>query len=192
MKHTLLILVLWTMTCGLVLVSNQYTLRQEANDPQLQIVRDMRNSLNRGVDPSIYQSAELIDVRSSLSPFVMVFDSSGTVLATNGALDGKTLSVPQGVIEYVTSKNAGGVVGGAEHRVTLEPASGVRLAAVLKVVPLNAPGAQHLIVLSARNLMEVEARIQAIKVFCAIVWLLGVGFFGFSLFVSHKARRRLA
>ncbi|MCW1930198.1 MAG: hypothetical protein KIH62_002670 [Candidatus Kerfeldbacteria bacterium] len=183
---------MWTLTCGLVFGATYYSLRQGANDPQLQMVRDMRNSLNNGaLAESFQQNVNPVDIKNSLSPFYMIFSEDHTVLASSGRLNNETLQVPSGVLEYVVN-SAPSMVGGAEYRVTLEPQKGVRLAAVFKVAPLNTPGAQHHIVMAARNLIEVDSRIQYIQWVCAGVWLAGLlAIAGYSA-LSQRPEKRTA
>ena len=175
MKKTVLIFALWTMICGLVYVLNQDHLRQSANDPQTQVVRDMSDRLSaQTTQPTDYDTATKMSIANSLSPFVMVFDSGGTVLASSGQLNGQPLSVPLGVLDYVATKSSDGLPGGAEYAVTLQPQKGVRLAAVFKVVPLNVPGAQYVTVMAARSLREVELRELITATMVGVVWMLGM------------------
>jgi hypothetical protein len=106
-------------------------LRQGANEPQTQMVRDMRDALNAGTkQPIEYATTPSVDIKNSLEPFVMVFDSEGETIASSGQLNDGALRVPEGVLDYVANKSSDGVTGGAEHTVTLQPEPGVRLAAV--------------------------------------------------------------
>lgn len=174
MKKLLFLSLMWTLVCGFVFAVAQYTLRQGANDPQIQLARDLRNSLHDGASAeSFQQNVNPVDIKNSLSPFTMIFSEDHTVIASTGRLDNQTLQVPTGVLEYtLNKKDSTGT--GAEHLVTLQPEKGVRLAAVFKVVELTTPGAKPLIVMSARNLSLVESRINHIQWFSAGVWLVGL------------------
>jgi hypothetical protein len=159
--------VVLTLLCGLVYAVGQQNLRQGANDPQIELVRNMELALRAGtVVPADYASDQLVDIRYSLSPFVMIFDQESQLLVSTGQLDGESLSVPDGVLDYMNDH-------WEEHTITLQPTPKVRLAAVFKTVPLNKPGLQTVTVMSARSLQVVEEREQQVLLFAAGVW--GVG-----------------
>jgi hypothetical protein len=150
-------------------------LRQGANEPQTQMVRDMRDALNAGTkQPIEYATTPSVDIKNSLEPFVMVFDSEGETIASSGQLNDGALRVPEGVLDYVANKSSDGVTGGAEHTVTLQPEPGVRLAAVFKVVPLNLPGAQYYIVMAARSLHDVENYERMVLMMAGALWSVGM------------------
>ena len=89
MKNVVLWLIgciLVTLFCGLVYVSVQQTLRLGANDPQIQIATDVRNSLESG-DSINNLSYSVIDAGKSLSPFVIIYDNSGRLISKIQAAD---------------------------------------------------------------------------------------------------------
>src|SRR4249919_220504 len=114
--------VLATALCGLVYVAVQQDLRTGANDPQQQIVEDAAARLDAGAAPTAIVGPGTVDIARSLAPFVVVYDGSGAVLATDGMLDGVAPRVPHGVLE---SARASG-----RDAVTWQPRSGVRVATV--------------------------------------------------------------
>lgn len=125
----------------------QQMLRQGANDPQIQMAEDAAARLGREPAAGGTQ-AELpvVDVASSLAPYLIVFDAQGHPVAGSARLHGALPAVPAGVLE------AAGRSG--ENRVTWQPEPGVRSAAV--IVPIA--GAVGGYVLAGRSLREVEQR----------------------------------
>ncbi len=131
---------------GMLYLIPQQILRQDANDPQIQQAEDAAAALAKGADPKTVVPQAVIDIAQSMAPFRMVLDESGRPLAWSGELHGTPPKLPAGVIDYV--KHNG------EDRITWEPETGIRLAAVIVKVEGENPG----IVLSARSLREVEVR----------------------------------
>lgn len=144
---------------GLVYVSTQQVLRLSANDPQIQIAQDVVNSLNGGADPR-QLSPNQLDIKTSFSPFVIIYDKNGKVVASSGQLNKKTLVPPKGVFE--SAKKYG------ENKFSWAPAKDVRQAAVIVKYDKG-------FVLVARSLKETEKRTAVILRFAAIAWLLGIG-----------------
>jgi hypothetical protein len=129
--------------CGLIYLVPQQVLRQLANDPQIQLAQDAAAALARGEPASSLVPATTIEISQSLAPFVMIFDDAGQVLAGSARLHGQTPSLPPGLLDFVKAHG--------EDRVSWQPESGVRVAAVI----VRAPSGY---VLAGRSLREVEAR----------------------------------
>jgi hypothetical protein len=149
-----------TAFCAFVYLSTQQSLRQGANDPQIQIANDAADALAAGAGVETILPANTIEISRSLSPFVVVFDDSGIVLATSGLLHGQSPAIPTGVLDY-TRQNG-------EDRVTWQPEDGVRVAAVVVRVDGSQPG----FVLAGRSLREVEIRENQMQTFAAGTWIL--------------------
>ncbi len=148
-----------TFSCGLVYAGEQQALRSSANSPQLQMSEDAASALNAGALPSSLVGGGMVDVATSLSPFLVIFDASGAVLATDGVLDGHDPIPPAGVLD-----------GARQHppdTVTWQPRSGVRIAQVS--VPWTGGT-----VLAGRSLREVERRIDQLLLLVAAAWLAGL------------------
>lgn len=131
---------------GLVYVSVQQSLRRGADDPQLQMAGDLAAQLNGGAPPAPLLGAAKVDLATSLSPYVIVFDGAGAPVASTGVLDGKVPVPPAGVLTAART-----------HRteLTWQPRSDVRSAIV--VMPFHsAAGAGTVLV--GRSLGEVEKR----------------------------------
>ena len=128
---------------GLVYASVQHIQRSDANDPQVQLAEDAAVALDAGAQPAGVVGQDRVDVGVSLAPFVVVYDTAGSVLATSGRLDGHDPVPPAGVLESAVSTG--------RDIVTWQPRGGVRIATV--VVPWHG-GA----VLAGRSLRLVEQR----------------------------------
>ena len=148
--------VLATLCCGLVYATDQQNLRSGANDPQIQMVNDAASALDAGAAPSTLVTVSRIDVARSLAPFLVIFDSSGKVLATDGELDDHDPIPPAGVLTSA-AKNPPDIV-------TWQPGNGVRIAAV--VVPW-----QSGTVLAGRSLAQVEVREKNALLIAIAAWL---------------------
>jgi len=144
------------LSFGLAVIPQQ-VLRLGANDPQVEITGNLKASLQQGADPSSLVAKEPVDIRESLSSFVMVFDEQGRQLASSAQLNGASPIPPAGVFDYVRKHGEG--------RVTWQPQSGVRIATVMRHV---APGG---FILAGRNMREVEAREQLATTQAGLVWL---------------------
>lgn len=168
----------------------QQVLRQDLNDPQIEIATDLATALNRyGVKDGLLQGAlpsfglgGRVDVQQSLSPFVIVYNDAGQPLGWNGTLDGKPPVPPAGVFNYARTQG--------EDRISWQPlsaAGAVRIAAVIERVHGTQPG----FVLAGRNMREVEAREELISKMAGLAWigmlgLILVGTLAFGWFTRPK------
>jgi hypothetical protein len=132
---------------GLVYLSMQQLLRQSANDPQVQLSEDIASSLSSGKSAEELISPKPVEISTSLSPFVMVFDESGKVIFSNALLDGQIPQYPAGVFDYVRQQG--------QDRVTWQPRPGVRQATVVN--RFISPGRSGYVVVG-RSLRESEDR----------------------------------
>ena len=150
-----------TLVCGLTYIVVQQDLRQGANDPQIQMAEDTAAALAAGTPVTSLVPSERVDIAASLSPFVIVYDRQGHVTASSALLDGHTPGLPAGVLTAARSSG--------EDKVTWEPGSGVRIAAV--VVPVSIGGS----VLAGRSLREVEIRESDLLGTTVLAWLFTLG-----------------
>jgi hypothetical protein len=150
-----------TLLSGLVYTLVQQALRQTANDPQIQMAEDTAAQLDAGSAATSLVPRARVDIAASLAPFLIVYDSTGGVIASSATLDGTTPVVPAGVR---ASARANG-----EDTITWEPRSGVRIATV--VVPVRTGGS----VLAGRSLREVELRESDLLGATALAWLFILG-----------------
>ncbi|MBV8083417.1 MAG: hypothetical protein JO247_01245 [Chloroflexi bacterium] len=149
-----------TILAGTAYAGVQQDLRQSANDPQIQIAEDAATALATGVQPESVTPTQHIDLGRGLTPFVMVFDANGRVLASSGSLNGATPVLPPGVLQRAAEHG--------QNRLTWQPQPGVREAAVIQSVT-GAPQARY--VLAARSLREVESRETNAQELFGLGWL---------------------
>lgn len=131
--------------CGLVYLATQQTYRANANDPQIQMAEDAASALSNGTAPETLVPTAKIDIATSLSPFLMIFDETGKVVASSATLHGQNPSIPAGILDYVKQNG--------EDRFTWQPENGIRIAAVVTK-------SDHNFVLAGRSLRETEKRID--------------------------------
>ena len=129
--------------CGLVYLTVQQSLRMGANDPQIQTAEDAASQLNVGAGMESVVPASKVEISNSLSPFLMVFDDSGNVLASSAIMHGSIPAYPAGVLNYTRQKG--------QDRVTWQPEAGVRMATVVVSYKTG-------YVMAGRSLREVEMR----------------------------------
>ena len=157
---------------GNVLLQHQ-VLREQGNDPQVQMAEDAAATLARGSDPkSLFAAAAPVEIERSLAPWLVVYDAAGVPLASTGALHGAAPKMPGDLLQVALA--SGGL------RRTWQPQPGVRQALV--IVPLRQGSAGF--VVAGRSLREVEARKLAVLHLALIGWgigLLGLGLLAFLL-----------
>jgi len=149
--------------------SVQQSFRQGANDPQIQMARDIALSLEGGTPITSLSLPAHIDIAKSLAPFVIIYDENGKSLLSTAELAGETPAPPKGVFEY--SKNHG------EDRITWQPRDDVRSAMVIKYAGETSKN----FVLVGRSLDEVEKREGQLVSHLLFGWVVGLivilGFF---------------
>jgi hypothetical protein len=149
-----LIGLLVTLMIGFGYVGAQQVLRLSANDPQIQMTHDLQNISQENYK---YIFSNKIDINQSLTPFVIIYDSEGKLIASQAILDGHSPVVPQGVFKYVTNHG--------EDRFTWQPRGGVKIAAVMtKYSPSG-------YILIGRSLKEVEKRIDQLFFITGLAWV---------------------
>jgi hypothetical protein len=146
-----------TFAAGVAYGLDQQNLRAGANDPQIQLAEDAASRLDAGAAVATVVPPTLtpVDVARSLAPFVIVYNESDAPLASTGTLDGAVPVPPQGV--SASARNV-------EDRVTWEPRSDVRIAAVVVAYRGGT-------VLAGRSLRVVEQREDDALATTAVLWL---------------------
>ncbi len=129
---------------GAMYILAQQSLRQGANDPQVQLAYDLARDAAAGNQPIFDQKK--VDLAQSLAPFVIVLDDKLRVISSNALLDGKTPIPPKGVFDFAKNN--------PDDRVTYQPRPGIRSALVVKYFD----GKQKGYVAVGRSLTEVEKR----------------------------------
>ncbi len=148
-------LAILTIIFGTIYVVAQQSLRQGANDPQVQLAQDVANQLNEGTFPFPVSNGH-VDIAVSLAPFIVVYDKTGKPIQGTGYLEGQLPTIPKGVLDHANS-NYG-------NRVTWQPQPGVRIATVTVA-------AKDYYVMSGRNLREVEKREDQALQLSVLGWL---------------------
>jgi len=159
LRHWLPLAVVVVLLCGLVYLTVQQSLRMGANDPQIQMAEDAAASLAAGGTPVSILPTSQLDISSSLAPFLVVYSDTGEPLASSGLLNGTAPLLPAGIFDYTRQKG--------EDRVSWQPESGVRVAAVVVAYGGSQPG----FVLAGRSLREVEIREGQIEQISGIAML---------------------
>ncbi len=136
----------------------QQTYRAYANDPQIEATVAIADLINKGAPVEAIVGQSSVDIKTSLSLFVIIYDKDGKVSAGSGKLGESVPTPPSGVFTYLKNK--------PENRFTWQPEKGVRLAAVMKKLD-NEAG----YVLVARNMKEVDARIQNAMRLAGFSWV---------------------
>lgn len=161
-----------TLMCVMVYGITQQSHRLDAYNPQIQIAEDAAVDITRGIVPQAVLPKQNVDVAVSLSPFMIVYDDKGQILAASAVLDGQVPEIPKGVLDQAREKNV--------DRVTWEPKSGVRLATVVVRYVGDTPG----FVLVGRSLREVEKTNATLFIEVVVGWAVSMvaTFFAYSLF----------
>jgi hypothetical protein len=162
-KKWLIVALVTSAFCCLVYAAVQQSLRQGANDPQIQMAEDIASQMENGGTTASVMSANPVNLGHSLATFVILFNNQGTQIASSAQLHGQNPQLPGGVLDYVRQHG--------EDRLTWQPEPGVRIAAVVTGFSGANPG----FVLVGRSLREVERRIDQITLFCGVTWLLTLG-----------------
>ena len=153
--------VITTLICGLVYIVAQQDLRQGANDPQIQIAQDVAAKLSAGATVDSMVSKEVVDISKSLSPFITVTDEKGQTVASTAVLHGVVPKLPAGVFDYVKTHG--------EDRITWQPETGVRQAAV--ITSYEGVGGKGFVAVG-RSLTEVEKRESQVWQEVLVVWII--------------------
>ncbi len=151
--------VAFTGLTGLVYLVAQQNLRLGANEPQIQLAEDAATRLAAGVDPADVVAKGNVNVASSLSPFITVYDAARKIAASNARLDGQTPDLPAGVLDYTLAHG--------RDRVTWQPRTGVRQA----IVAVYFHGRKTGFVVAGRSLREVEKRVDTLGAIVGAAWL---------------------
>jgi len=156
-----MVLTIITLIFGATYATVQQTYRTAANDPQIQIARDINARLQQGKSVETFL-ADTIDIDRSLSTFVTLCDADGKPVRSSGDLDGHMPELPAGVFEFAKSHG--------EHRVTWQPRTGVRMAMVI----ISSNSSPIGFVAAGRSLQEVEIRERDLVMMIFLGWIVCV------------------
>lgn len=139
-----------TLMCCLIYIVAQQNFRQMTNSPQLETARDAATAINGGANPrSLAGTGSPIEISQSLSPFLVIYDAKGNLVAGNAVLNGQPLKIPQGVLNYIVKNH--------KDAASWQPQVGVRQAMVGFSTANNA-----YIVVAGRSLQITEERIATL------------------------------
>lgn len=153
-----------SFSVGISYGSVQQSIRQSAYEPQVQMAEDAVRSLQNGTSPADITGSSVMDISQSLLPFVMIYDSSGKVIASSGTLSGETPLLPPGVLSSAQVRG--------EDRLTWQPADNVRIAAVIVPFSSSHPG----YVLAGRSMRESEMITERLLSLALASWLIAIAF----------------
>lgn len=132
--------------CFIIYTVGHQIYRSSANDPQIQASEDL--AAQAADKKNIALSSSKVDIKTSLSSFVIVFNEKGELVQSNATLNGSDPTIPQGVLENAKSKG--------QNRITWQPEDGVRLAIVVTYYKKDSSEGYILV---GRSLRETEKRI---------------------------------
>lgn len=173
--------VLITCVCGLIELAVQQNYRQSANDPQIQMSEDSAAYLAKnGNLPFTFPETGRVNMRKSLSTFLIEYDESGKIVNSTGDLDGNVPPLPKGVLDYAGNHG--------QNILTWQPDTNVRIAAVVTQFQGKSSG----FVLAGRNLREIEKREQQLEGAVGIGWAatLVATFVATLIFLPNSSRKK--
>ncbi len=169
-----------TIVMGTIYVSVQQSYRFNANDPQIQIARDIAGKIKDGSSFEKIFPRDSVDISEGLGVFALLCDSTGRPVRYSGFLDNKPPQLPSGVFEYAGIHR--------EDWITWQPRQGIRMAMI--VIRTNRSPFSYVAV--GRSLKEVEIRVHALGEMVLICWLLSMLIIGilaaFQFRISHNKR----
>jgi hypothetical protein len=133
---------------GLIYICMQQNLRLGANEPQVQMAEDAARALAAGEAPESLVPARNVDIAESLAPYLILYDKTGKVIASNAVLNGQVPELPAGVLDYTAEE--------MQDRISYQPEPAAR-GAVVVIFVQGGPGGYAL---AGRSLREVEKRID--------------------------------
>ncbi|MBS1599438.1 MAG: hypothetical protein JST75_14525 [Bacteroidetes bacterium] len=160
-----------TVIILLIYVAVQQNYRSGADDPQLQIARDINNRLHRGASIQKYMN-DSINLESSQEVFTALYDSNAAPIKSSGFLNERVPQLPPGVFAFVKANG--------EERVTWQPKPGVRMATVVLRAAL--PSIAYIVV--GRSLQEVEIREQNLRNSVFICWVISMALIAITAFTQ--------
>jgi hypothetical protein len=169
-----------TILSAFIYATVQQAHRSGANDPQLQIARDISNKLEKGGTVDKWFNGDTIEISQSLSVFNALYNDKGEPVISKGVLNGKMPSLPKGVFDFAR-KNG-------ENVFTWQPERGVRMAIVLKSLQSSA----YSFVAAGRSLYEIEQREQNLTWTTFISWVLCMGVIILHWLITFLKTRRNA
>lgn len=157
-KFWIILAIATTFLSLLMCVIVQQTIRQSANDPQIQIADDTASKLAGGKDPDQLIVQSKVDLATSLDIFMIVYSAKGEPIFSTAILENNTPELPMGVLEYAKIHPI--------HKLTWQPKDSVRISTVVKYFK----GEREGFVLVGRSLREVENRKAMVQQQAILGW----------------------
>lgn len=125
----------------------QQNYRQSANDPLLQVSEQVTDMFNQGAPANqIVPEKGMVDIAKSISPFVQIYDTAGTLIGSSIILDGNNPQFPKDVLDKVKD----------QINTTWEPKHDVRLATI--VTKYKDGENKDVVIVAGRSLKAVDDR----------------------------------
>lgn len=179
LRHFIPQAVIITGLSGLIYWTVQQDIRIGSYEPQIQLSEDMAASISAGVDPVKLMPADNIEISKSKSPYLVVFDDNGKVLATNAKLNGQAPKVPQGVLDFAKTNG--------QDRISWQPAGGVRSAIVVTHFSNSKISGS---VLAGRSLLEAEKRVDTLGAQVGLAYIVTMVATFFATLISADTRKK--
>lgn len=155
----LILAIMVTGAVGFPTMAIQQNYRQNANDPQIEITQEVAAAIRKGIPrDQIVSPTGTVDMSTSLSPFIAIYDQDAKVVGSSGKLNEENPIPPSGAFD--TAKQKGSV------HFTWQPQPGVRIAAVMQEVK----GEKTTFVLAGKSLREVEQREKQLTQMAMLTW----------------------
>lgn len=139
------------ITFGTIYACGHYILRQGANDPQIEMSENIAQDLSYGRKVIDIIPQITINPETSKSPFVVIYDEQGRIVAGNLNVRESVPIIPFGVLKHAKERG--------QNRITWEPLKDLRIATVTTPYT-GTKGSGYVLV--GRSLREVERRDDAI------------------------------
>ena len=173
----LFVMTIITIVFGVIYATVQQCYRSGADDPQIQLVRDINFKLHEGKSIERFFD-DSINIAQSLSPFVVLYNANGKPLQSSGYLNGKMPELPAGVFDFAKTNG--------EHNVTWQPQVGVRMAMVI----LYSNSSEVGFIAAGRSLQEVEKREHNLVTMLLIGWIMCMGLALLYLLIQFYKHRK--
>lgn len=147
--------------------------RTAANDPQIQLARDIKNNIELQKPYELLLPKDSIDISKSLGIFVIFYDNKENPIFSTGFLNGNMPQVPPGVLDHAKSDN--------ENVISWQPQTNTRQALVIEHVSNSTIG----FVAVGRSLQEVEIREFNLLKIVGIGWAISIGLIILHLFLQY-------
>lgn len=136
-------------------------LRQQANDPQVEVTDQVANIIRQGAPLDVIVSgAEQVDLANSSALFVMIYDKDKNLVGSSAVLDGQPLALPADALDKAKNFN--------DYRFDWQVSEYVKVAAIVKAVDETG------YVVAAKSLAEYDRRADDLSQPLWIGWVISV------------------